>query len=200
MIETTRRSYLAIDLGAESGRVMLGSLTDGQLSLDEVHRFANTPIHVDGSLCWDMAALFKGVKAGLRKAAARKVPIASISTDSWGIDYVLLDERGAMIEPAFHYRDARTTIGVERVRTLIPWPEVFAETGIQFMPMNTIYQLAAESPERLQRARQLLMIGDAVNHFLCGVVSAEETLASTTQLGTTAITSARTSGPSRSKG
>lgn len=69
---------------------MLGSLADGRLSLDEVHRFANAPIHVDGSLCWDMAALFKGVKEGLRKAAARKVPIASISTDSWGIDYVLL--------------------------------------------------------------------------------------------------------------
>jgi rhamnulokinase len=177
-----KRFYLAIDLGAESGRVMLGSLADGKLSLDEVHRFANTPIRVDGSLCWDMAALFEGVKEGLRKAAARKLPIASISTDSWGIDYVFLDERGTIMEPAFHYRDARTARGVERVRSVVSWPEVFAETGIQFMPMNTIYQLAAESSGRLQRARQMLLIGDAVNHFLCGVACAEETLASTTQL------------------
>lgn len=176
------RSCLAIDLGAESGRVMLGSLPDGKLSLEEVHRFANTPIHVDGALCWDMAALFRGVKEGLRIAAARAVPIASVSTDSWGIDYVLLDEAGSIIEPTFHYRDERTARGVERVRSRLPWPEVFTETGIQFMPMNTIYQLAAESPERLQRTQRVVMIADAVNHFLCGVTCAEETLASTTQL------------------
>ena len=182
MSDAGKRFYLAIDLGAESGRVMLATLADGNLSLDELHRFPNTPLHVDGSLCWDIAALFEGVKEGLRKAAARQLPIASVSTDSWGIDYVLLDEGDRIMAPAFHYRDARTAQGVERVRSLVPWSEVFAETGIQFMPMNTIYQLAAESPERLQRARQVLMIGDAVNHFLCGAVSAEETLASTTQL------------------
>src|SRR6266542_709301 len=160
-----KRFYLAIDLGAESGRVMLGTLEQGKLSLDELHRFPNTPLHVADSLCWDIPALLDGIKAGLRKAADLKVPMASVSTDSWGIDYVLLDEHGAIIEPTFHYRDARNARGVERVRSLVPRPEVFAETGIQFMPMNTIYQLAAEPPERLARARQLLLVGDAVNYF-----------------------------------
>jgi rhamnulokinase len=177
-----KRSYLAIDLGAESGRVMLGTLSESRLSLDELHRFPNAPLHVADSLCWDIPALLDGVKAGLRKAADLKVAVASISTDSWGIDYVLLDEHGAILEPTFHYRDARTARGVERVRSLVPWPEVFAETGIQFLPMNTLYQLAAEPPERLSRARQLLLVGDAINYFLCGVARAEESLASTTQL------------------
>jgi rhamnulokinase len=182
MVEPVKRSYLAIDLGAESGRVMLGTLTASKLSLDEVHRFPNTPLHVADSLCWDIPALLDGIKAGLRKAAELKLPLASLSTDSWGIDYVLLDELGAIIEPTFHYRDARTARGVERVRALVPWPEVFAETGIQFLPMNTIHQLAAEPPERLSRARQLLLVGDAINYFLCGRAAAEESLASTTQL------------------
>ena len=182
MTDGARQSYLAIDLGAESGRVMLGTQTDDSLSLDELHRFPNVPLHIAGSLCWDIPALFEGIKMGLRRAAALKIPIASVSTDSWGIDYILLDKRGAMIEPAFHYRDFRTARGVERVRALFPWPDIFAETGIQFMPMNTIYQLAAETPERLARARQLLLVGDAVNHFLSGVARAEESLASTTQL------------------
>jgi len=177
-----KQSYLAIDLGAESGRLMLGTLAGGRLSLDELHRFPNTPLRIADSLCWDITGLFAGIKVGLRKAADLNLPIASISTDSWGIDYLLLDERGTMVEPAFHYRDARTARGVERVRSLVPWPEVFAETGIQFLPMNTIYQLAAESPERLAQARQLLLVGDAINYFLCGVARAEESLASTTQL------------------
>src|ERR1051325_1098932 len=157
-----KRSYLAIDLGAESGRVILGTLDEGKLSLDELHRFPNTPLHVADSLCWDIPALLDGIKGGLRKAAELKLPLAGLSTDSWGIDYVLLDGHGAIIEPTFHYRDARTARGVDRVRSLVPWPELFAETGIQFLPMNTIYQLAAEPPERLERAQQLLLVGDAL--------------------------------------
>lgn len=177
-----KRHYLAIDLGAESGRVMLGSIAEGRLALQELHRFPNQVTREGGSLRWDIAALFTEIKAGLRKAAGLNLPIASVSTDSWGVDYVLFDGSDQVIAPTFHYRDPRTAHGVERVRSLVPWPEVFAETGIQFMPLNTIYQLAAESPGRLRAAQKLLPIADAFNHLLCGVARAEESFASTTQL------------------
>src|SRR5687767_12256402 len=116
------RSYLAIDLGAESGRLMLGNLKGNTLSIEELHRFPNTPLNENGELHWNITVLFDEIKAGLRKAAGLKIPIASISTDSWGLDYVLFDAAGEIIPPTFHYRDSRTARGVERVRGLIPWP------------------------------------------------------------------------------
>lgn len=174
--------YLACDLGAESGRLMLGTLSEGRLALEEVHRFPNVPLKVDGSLHWDILFLFEELKAGLKKAGHGRGPIASISTDGWGVDYTLFDAGGALISPTFHYRDARTARGVDRVRATVDWPTLFDETGIQFMPLNTIYQLAAESPERLARADRLLMIADAFNYLLCGEAKVEESNASTTQL------------------
>lgn len=174
--------YLAIDLGAESGRVMLGSLADGRLALEELHRFPNVPIRGESSLCWDIPKIFSEVKTGLRKAAERKLPIASVSTDSWGVDYLLVDAAGEVMPPVFHYRDARTARGVATVKAKVDWPTVFDQTGIQFMPLNTLYQLAAEAPERLDAAAQMLMIADAVNFMLCGVGRVEESNASTTQL------------------
>lgn len=174
--------YLACDLGAESGRLMLGSLSKSTLTLEEIHRFSNTPVKTGASLCWDIARLFAELKNGLKKAAARKLPIASISTDSWGVDYLLLDADGEIMPPTFHYRDARTARGVAKVRTAVDWATIFEETGIQFMPLNTIYQLAAETPERLSRASQVLMIADAFNFFLSGTARIEESNASTTQL------------------
>jgi rhamnulokinase len=174
--------YLACDLGAESGRLMLGSLTAGNLILEEIHRFPNTPLQADGSLHWDIAFLFEELKAGLRKVGTRGIPIASISTDSWGVDYTLFDPKGSLISPTFHYRDPRTARGVHNVRSRIDWPTLFRETGIQFMPLNTIYQLAAEPPERLARADRMLMIADAFNYLLCGEAKIEESNASTTQL------------------
>jgi len=174
--------YLACDLGAESGRLMLGTLEDGRLALEEIHRFPNTPIRMDGSLCWNIPTLFDELKIGLKKAAARQLPIASISTDSWGVDYLLLDAHGAVMLPTFHYRDNRTTRGVANVKAAVDWPAIFDETGIQFMPLNTIYQLATESPERLASAAQLMTIADAFNFFLSGEIRIEESNASTTQL------------------
>ncbi len=174
--------HLACDLGAESGRLMLGTIADGRLALEELHRFPNRVSRTGDSLHWDIPRLFDELKVGLKKAAALKVPIASISTDSWGVDYVLLDARGKVIPPAFHYRDPRTALGVERVRAKVPRPEVFAETGIQFMPLNTLYQLAAEEPARLREASQMLMIADAFNFWLSGTARIEESNASTTQL------------------
>jgi rhamnulokinase len=176
------KHYLACDLGAESGRLMLGSLDNGRLTLGEIHRFPNIPIQAEGSLHWNIPALFGEVKAGLRKATACRLPIASISTDSWGVDYLLYDEAGELMAPTFHYRDPRCPGGVQKAYAKVGWETIFAETGIQFMQFNTIFQMAAESPERLARARLVLGVGDGFNHWLCGVPRFEESLASTTQL------------------
>lgn len=175
-------NYLACDLGAESGRLMLGRISNNRIALEEVHRFANVPVERNGSLCWKIKTLWKELQSGLRKAGSFKIPIQSISTDSWGLDYVLLDDVGEIIEPTFHYRDARTARGVESLNARISWPTLFAETGIQFMPFNTVYQLVAESPDRLERARKLLMIGDAFNYLMSGVTLSEQSLASTSAI------------------
>ncbi|MCC6233477.1 MAG: rhamnulokinase, partial [Verrucomicrobiales bacterium] len=174
--------HLAFDLGAESGRLMLGTLHEGLLSLKELHRFPTGATRVGDQLHWDIDRLFGEVRTGLRKAARGQVKAASISTDSWGVDYLLLRADGTVLSPTFHYRDARTARGVAAAHARVPWPEIFAESGIQFMPLNTLYQLAAESPDRLQDAAQLLLIGDGFNHYLSGVAAAEVTLASTSML------------------
>ncbi|MCL5097266.1 MAG: rhamnulokinase [Candidatus Omnitrophica bacterium] len=174
--------YLACDLGADSGRLMLGSLDEQRLALEELHRFPNSPAKLNGSLCWDIPRLLEELKAGLKKAAKRGLSIASISCDSWGVDYLLYNSKWELIPPTYHYRDARCQRGVERVRSKVDWNTVFDETGIQFMPLNTIYQLAAETPDRLGRAQRLLCIGDGFNFYLSGAAKAEVSLASTTQL------------------
>jgi rhamnulokinase len=161
---------------------MLGTLDGGKIFLEELHRFPNTPLKAGGALLWNLDALFAELRAGLKKAAARKLPIASLSTDSWGVDYVLYDQQGRMMSPVWHYRDARTARGVENVKARVDWPTIYSETGIQFMALNTIYQLAAEPPERLAGASQILLIGDAFNYYCSGVARNEESLASTTQL------------------
>jgi rhamnulokinase len=175
-------NYLACDLGAESGRLMLGSLAGGRLLLNEIHRFPNQALKTNDGLHWNIPQLFGELKTGLTKAAQCEQRIASISTDSWGLDYMLFAEDGALIPPTFHYRDMRTVKGVTEVKAQVESETIFAETGIQFMPMNTIYQLAAESQERLARAERLLLIGDGFNFLLSGVAKAEESLASTSQL------------------
>ena len=175
-------NYLACDLGADSGRLMLGLLEAGKISVQELHRFPNGPTKTNGALYWNIDGLFAELKAGLKKAAATQLPIASISTDSWGVDYVLYDERGLIMPPVWCYRDGRTALGIENVRDKVDWPIIYAITGIQFMAFNTIYQVASEPPERLQQAKQILLIGDAFNYFCSGVARNEVSLASTTQL------------------
>lgn len=174
--------YLACDLGATSGRLMLGTLADGKLTLEELHRFSNDIVKAGSALHWNMEALFGELRTGLKKAAARKLPIASISTDSWGVDYILFDAQDRMINPTFCYRDSRTAQGVKNAKARVSWEEIYGETGIQFMALNTIYQLAAESPDRLTQAKKLLLIGDAFNYYCSGVARHEESLASTSQL------------------
>jgi len=174
--------YLACDLGADSGRLMLGTLDNGKIVLEELHRFPNGPVKTSGALHWNIDGLFEELKTGLKKAAARKLPIAGISSDSWGVDYVLYDARGLIMPPVWCYRDPRTGAGVENVKARVDWPTIYSETGIQFMALNTIYQLAAEPPARLAAAKQLLLIGNAFNYFCSGVAKNEVSLASTTQL------------------
>jgi rhamnulokinase len=161
---------------------MLGTLADDKIILEELHRFPNGAVKTSGALHWNIDALFNELKNGLKKAAARNLSIASISTDSWGVDYVLYDERGLIMQPVWCYRDARTAAGVESAKEKMDWATIYSETGIQFMSLNTIFQLAAETPERLARAKQLLLIGDAFNYFCSGVARNEVSLASTTQL------------------
>lgn len=181
--KTMETHYLACDLGAESGRLMLGTLSGERLALREIHRFSNTPVNRDASLQWNISDLFDELKTGLSKAAALDLPFAGISCDSWGVDYLLYDGHGQFMPPAFHYRDPRrTALGVKQAYARVDWPTIFSETGIQFMPMNTLFQLASEDRRRLETAERLLLIGDAFNYFLSGVARAEESLASTTQL------------------
>ncbi len=174
--------YLACDLGAESGRVILGTLAAGKLSLRELHRFANTPVRENGSLHWNIPNLVVEIKEGLRKAAALGVELSGISTDSWGVDYILFDQSEAMMQPVYHYRDARSKRGVEVAFSKVTWETIFAETGIQYMPINTLFQLASEDPARLRQAKFILGVGDAVNFLLSGAAKIEASMASTFQL------------------
>jgi len=174
--------YLACDLGADSGRVILGTLDNGKVSLEELHRFPTGATKVAGALHWEFDRLLNELKTGLKKAAAKNLPVASISSDSWGVDYVVYDERGLPMSPVWCYRDSRTAQGVEIVKGKVEWPTIFSITGIQFMALNTIYQIVTEPPERLAQAKHILLIGDAFNFFCSGVARNEVSNASTTQL------------------
>jgi rhamnulokinase len=174
--------YAACDLGAESGRVMVGELSKGKLSLMEVHRFPNVPVKEKTSLYWDIPQLYQELLVGLRKAGERGDDIAGVSCDSWGVDYMLFEKDGTLIPPTYHYRDPRGEAGLKQLLKHVPWETIYAETGIQQMPLNTIFQLAAEDPKRLRSAQQLLSIGDGFNFLLSGVAKMEVSMASTTQL------------------
>lgn len=179
--------HLAIDLGAGSGRVIAGVNEGGRLRLEVVHRFPNPAIEVDGGLQWGLDDLWKEIRAGLRQAAERfgSGRIASIGVDTWGVDYVLLDGNHERLAPATHYRDPRTGNAMEEVFAKVPKEEVFRRTGIQFMALNTLYQLHAERrdrPELLDRAARFLLIPDYLNLLLSGEAVGERTNASTTQL------------------
>jgi len=176
-------SFIAVDLGASSGRVMLGRLAGGRLALSEAHRFENGPLEEGGSLRWDVARLEREIRSGI--ACAREAAdgdLGGVGVDSWGVDYVLLGETGEPVAPPHHYRDARTEGVMARVGERLGREYIFSRTGIQFVPFNTIYQLAAESAERLARAERLLLMADYFAHRLGGAPCGEVTLASTSQL------------------
>jgi rhamnulokinase len=169
----------AVDLGASSGRVMVGEVGPGELTLTEVHRFWNGPVRVAGTLHWDILHLYRELLEGLRKAAADG-PLDGIGIDSWAVDYGLLDRNGNLLGNPVHYRDNRTLGKTENVQRKISEADLYAVTGLQHLPFNTIYQLAAEP--LLDQAQTLLLIPDLLAYWLTGVIGAEATNASTTQL------------------
>jgi rhamnulokinase len=175
---------VAVDLGASGGRVMMGTIGPGQqLKLHELHRFPNIPVRVLGTLHWDILALFQGVLDGLAAAARAGADVASLGIDTWGVDYGLLDAGGALLGNPVHYRDARTEGVTGQVLARVPAAELYAITGIQQLPLNTIFQLAAAAgTPQLAAARTLLMIPDLLGFWLTGQAGAEITNASTTQL------------------
>jgi rhamnulokinase len=180
-----QRVYLAIDLGAESGRVMAGLWNGKTIRLEEVHRFPNSPVHVVDSLRWDVMRLWAEIQNGLA-FAARKYgkSIVSVGTDTWGVDYVLLSRSGELLAQPYHYRDARTDGIMEKAFKRVPREKIFEQTGLQFMQFNTLFQLIAaqkRSPEVLASAHRLLFMPDFIHWALCGSQAAEFTIASTSQ-------------------
>ena len=179
--------HLAIDIGASSGRHIVGEVIDGRMVLEEVYRFENGLIEKDGHLCWDMDKLFENVVEGLRVAGERGLVPDTIGIDTWAVDYVLLDADDHRIGDAVGYRDSRTQ-GVRDLlekQHIISFDEQYARCGIQYQQFNTCYQLyvqKAEHPEQLASARTFLMVPDYLNFLLCGVKANEYTNASTTAL------------------
>ncbi|HEY4626797.1 MAG TPA: rhamnulokinase family protein [Blastococcus sp.] len=174
----------AVDLGASSGRVMAARVGDGRLDLHEVHRFANRPVRAGGTLYWDVLALYAGVLDGLRAAGRDDAGhLDGIGIDSWAVDYGLLDADGALLGNPLHYRDTRHESGVSAVHAAVPAEELYRVNGLQHLPFNTVFQLAARRDSaQLDAARRLLLIPDLLAHWLTGAEGAEVTNASTTGL------------------
>jgi rhamnulokinase len=170
------RTLAAVDLGAQSGRVAVGRFGGGRLTVEEVHRFPNVPIS-DDRLRWDLPRLRADVETGLRKAGR----VDSVAVDSWAVDFGLLDDSGQLLANPVHYRDARRAAAFDEVMEQIPARDLYERTAIQLLPINTLYELAAEGAEALSRAARLLLIPDLFHHWLCGSESTERTNASTTQ-------------------
>ncbi|MEK3734756.1 rhamnulokinase family protein [Paenibacillus sp. FSL M8-0334] len=178
-------SVLAFDLGASSGRALIGQLKDRTIRVEEIHRFPNEPVQIGGRLHWDILRLFHELKQGLLRTKASGIQVESLGIDSWAVDFGLLDQRGELMANPFHYRDSHTDGVMEKVFETVPAQAIFAKTGIQFLSFNTIYQLAAirqSRPYLLQEASRLLMIPDLLRYWLTGEMANEFTNATTTQL------------------
>jgi len=177
--------YLGIDLGAESGRVMAGLWDGRRMRLEEVHRFANGPVYMAGTMRWDVLRLWAEVEHGLALAAKRfGKSVVSVGVDTWGVDFVLLSKTGELLGQPYHYRDARTRGMLEQAFSRVPRAEIFAATGLQFMEISTLYQLLAlqrNNPELLTAADCFLMMPDFLHWCLCGSRVVEFTNATTTQ-------------------
>lgn len=180
-----KKSYLAVDLGASSGRTIVGTLEEGKLSLKEINRFWNGPTEIRGTRYWDFVYLFRNIKEGI--ALAKKEfseNLVSMGIDTWGVDFGLFDADGTLLQNPIHYRDIRTTGMFDQVFERVPKAEVFKQTGIQFMELNTLYQLMALSLEdsaQHKATEKLLFVPDLLNYWLTGNMAAERTFSSTSQ-------------------
>ena len=174
----------AVDLGAQSGRVAVGRFDGERLGVTEVHRFPNVPVRTRDTLNWDILRVYRDVLDGLRAAAREAGHVDSVAVDSWGVDFALIDSKGRLVQNPVHYRDARRARAMDGVLTRIPARELYDRTGIQLMPLNTVFELgamAAEADPALHAAETMLLIPDLLHYWLCGVSTSEFTNATTTQ-------------------
>lgn len=177
--------YLAVDIGASSGRHILGWLEDGEMKLREIYRFSNGMDLVDGTLCWNLPQLFEEIKAGMKTCKELGIQPVTMGIDTWAVDFVLLDQTGQVIGKTAGYRDSRTEGMDKKVYEIISPEQLYERTGIQKQIFNTIYQLMAvkeTQPEQLSEAKSFLMIPDYLNYLLTGIQKQEYTNATTTQL------------------
>ncbi len=174
--------YVACDLSAESGRVSLGILNPGSLTISEVRRFPNPPVQDKDALQWNIPYLYQETLEGLRAIGAYEEAVDSISFDSWAADYLLFEADNSLITPTYHHSDPRSREGMQKVLSKVPQETLYQETGVCSMPANTLFQLGAERSRRLSRAKHLLPVADAFNYLFAGVPRFERSLASTTQL------------------
>ncbi|HAH87343.1 MAG TPA: rhamnulokinase, partial [Armatimonadetes bacterium] len=182
---TMGQYYLAVDIGASSGRHVLGCVRDGKIILEEVYRFENGLVRKNGRLCWDSARLFREIVSGMKRCAELGKAPASVGIDTWGVDFALLDADGELIGDTVGYRDSRTQGMDAEVEKLIPAEELYRRTGIQKQSFNTIYQLMAvklTQPDQLRRAGHFLMMPEYFNYLLTGKIKNEYTNATTTGL------------------
>jgi rhamnulokinase len=178
------RVFVGIDLGAESGRVVAGAFDGRRVRLEELHRFPNGPVEMAGSWRWDVLRLWSEVRHGLSAAVRFGGAVASVGVDTWGVDYALLSQSAELLGQPFHYRDHRTDGVMDRAAHTVPRGEIFAATGVQFLPFNTLYQLLASqerTPELLAHADRLILMPDFLHWCLCGSTAVEFTNATTTQ-------------------
>lgn len=175
------KSFAAVDLGAESGRVMIGRVGAEKVELASIHRFANTPVRLPDGLHWNVLSLLAETLVGLAKARQDGERLSGIGIDAWGVDYGLLDASYRLLGLPFHYRDRRTEGMIERAQQRVPAADLYARTGIQTMPINTVFQLLAEAGSPASEAAQhLAMIPDLMGYWLTGEFANETTIASTT--------------------
>lgn len=176
---------LAFDFGASSGRLMLSTFSEGKLTLEEIHRFENAPVLLNGRLFWDFPRMFNEVITGLKKVGKMNIQPSGIAVDTWGVDYGLLDQEGHLISNPVCYRDTRTHISAKEVHDIIPFEEFYKRMGLQFMELNTVYQLYYDCTRRndiIKSASALLFMPDLFGYFLSGSKYSEYTIASTSQL------------------
>jgi rhamnulokinase len=174
----------AVDLGAQSGRVAVGTVGGERLEVKEVHRFPNVPVRTLGTLNWDILRIYQDVLDGLRAAAREAGRIDAVAVDSWAIDFGLIDGKGRLLQNPAHYRDGRRARAVETVLARVPARELYERTGIQLVPINTVFELAAMALDvdpALTAAETLLLVPDLMHYWLCGVRTSEMTNATTTQ-------------------
>ncbi len=179
------KNIIAVDLGAESGRVILGNISDQRLTIDVIHRFPNIPVLLNDGLHWDVLRLWHEIIEGLSQVVRdTKGNVISVGVDTWGVDFGLLDKNGALLANPYHYRDNRTDGMMEIAFTKMPKDEIFANTGIQFMQLNTLYQLLSmveQNSPILACAKTILTMPDLFNYWLTGEITCEFSIATTTQ-------------------